>query len=170
MISERAAVGRSGALRTKSAASPWRARWSRRPAIAGRERLAAALGQSVLVRLMLATSLVALAALLYMVQASQASVQQININTLRTEQMDLAAAQTNYNATASTLKSTTRIDFEATSKLQMGPSASLPIWVYPVVPRVGAISSVNADTSAAQRASQPLAWMGRAVSFVHSSL
>jgi cell division protein FtsL len=171
MVSERAAVGRPGAVRTKSGVSAWRARWSGRPAIAGRERLAEALGQSVLVQLMLAMSFVALAALLYMVQASQVSVQRININTLRTEQMELAAANTNYDATAASLQSYTRIDAEATSQLQMAPSdPSTWVSLNPFVPRVVAIPSVTADTSSAQKASQPLAWMERAISLVRSSL
>jgi hypothetical protein len=113
---------------------------------------------------------VAVAALLYMAQAGQVSVQQININTLTGERMNLVAANTRYRAISTTLQSAQRIDTGATQLHMTAPPPSSVLWLNPVVPQVAPIRPVNADALSAQRASQPLAWMEHAVAFVRSSL
>jgi hypothetical protein len=148
-------------------------RWARltaRPSIAGRERLGQAINQSFLVQLALSMTFVAVAALLYMAQAGQVSVQQININTLTGERMNLVAANTRYRAISTTLQSAQRIDTGATQLHMTAPPPSSVLWLNPVVPQVAPIRPVNADALSAQRASQPLAWMEHAVAFVRSSL
>lgn len=169
MISENAVVARPGALRTR-AATPWLGRVTARPSIAGRERLAQAVHQSFLVQLALAMTFVALTALLYMAQAGQVSVQQININQLTAERMNLVAANTNYRALATTLQSPQRIDQGATGLHMAVPPPGSGLWLNPAVPPVAPVRPVNADVVSAQRASQPLAWMEHAVDLVLSSL
>lgn len=171
MISERAALGRPGAVRRSDATPALRLRLTARPAVAGRERLADALGGSVLVQLMLAMSFVALAALLYMAQAGQASVQEINISELQYQRMQLVQTNTNLRALATSLRSPQRVDTIATTQLHMGsPDPATIIWLNAVVPPVPAIAPVNADTVAAQQSSQPLAEMERAIRFIRASL
>lgn len=142
-----------------------------RPAIAGRERLAQALGQSVLVQLMLAMSFVALAALLYMAQASQVSVQQINISELQSDRVQLTSDNASLRATTTDLQSLPRIDAVATSRLHMTkPDLSTAIWVSPVVPRVPVPHTAGGDVAAAQRQSEPLTWLEHFVSMIQASL
>lgn len=148
-----------------------RERLNARPAISGRERLSVSLGNNVLVQLALAMSLVAFAAMVYLFQASQVSVLEMNIADMQTQRvqlrMDTAALQT----TASSLQSLQRVDAIATNQLHMTkPDISAAMWVTTVTPRLTAVRAVNADVVAAQRSSQPLAWMQTFVTFVQSSL
>jgi cell division protein FtsL len=174
MIGERYAT--AGRLAARDRASLSR-RWAARPAIAGRERLTQALGQSVLVQLMLAMAFVALAALLYLAQASQASVLQFNIADLQDQQAQLNVQNANLHATAISLESLQRVDTIAIRQLHMTtPDLSTSIWVHPVIPCSGTpcgwstIRPLNADTVSAERQSQPLGWMRRFVALVKSSL
>jgi cell division protein FtsL len=171
MISERVAVAPRVIGVPRGGISTWKGRWTALPALAGRERLGEALGQSVLVQLMLVLAFFALAGLLYMAQQSQVSVQEINISVLRSERVELVAKNTSLRTTATSLSSLQRIDAAATSQLHMTkPDLSATVWVSPVVPRVTAPPAVNADTVAAQQSSQPLAWMAHAIRVVQSSL
>src|SRR5947209_5675735 len=104
MISERAVVARPGVLRAPTTTPRW-ARLTARPSIAGRERLGLAVSQSFLVQLALIMTFVAVAALLYMAQAGQVSVRQIDINTLTTERMNLVSTNTNLRALETRLQS-----------------------------------------------------------------
>lgn len=170
MISERAvpARGRTSTGQTRV----WRVPSLRAaPAIAGRQRLMEALGRSVLVQLMLAMTFIAIAFLFYMAQESQISVQQINLSVLRSDHMQLVANNTTLRGAATALQSTTRIDRTATTGLGMStPDNSSYVWVPVAVPPLAAEHAVNADTLAAERQSSPLAWMGRFLSTVQSSL
>jgi cell division protein FtsL len=170
MISQRAAVlgGRPAAVRTRTS---WRQRLSARPAVAGRERIAEALGRSVVIQLMLAMSFVAVAGLLYMAQAGQVSVQQINIDILRSNRVQLVSENTSLSLRATNLTSLQRVDSMATSQLHMAlPSRANAIWVWPAFHHITVVRPVDADTANAQRASQPLAWMVHAIRLVKSSL
>lgn len=168
MIGERYATAGRLARRDRSSLPR---RWAARPAVAGRQRLAQALGQSVLIQLMLAMTFVALAALLYLAQASQASVLQFNIAGLQDQQAQLTVQNANLRATATSLESVQRIDTIAVRQLHMTtPALSRSVWVEPVIPQVAPIRPFNADTLSAQRRSQPLAWMRRFVALVRSSL
>jgi cell division protein FtsL len=130
-----------------------------------------ALGRSVLVQLMLAMTFIAAAFLLYMAQESQISVQQINLSVLRSDHMQLVANNTTLRGAATALQSTTRIDQTATTRLGMStPDNSSYIWVPVAVSPLPAVHPVNADAIAAERQSAPLAWMGRFLSAVQSSL
>lgn len=120
---------------------------------------------------MLAMSFIALAGLLYMAQAGQVSVQQINIDELRGERVQLVSQNTALSLTATNLKSLQRVDSMATTQLHMSkPAQDSTVWITPVFPRVTLVRPVNADTLSAQRASQPLAWMELAVRTIKSSL
>ncbi len=141
------------------------------PAMAGRERLMEALGQSVLVQLMLAMTFIAVAFLLYMAQESQISVQQINLSVLRSNHMQLVANNTTLRTSATSLQSATRIDQTASTRLGMSaPDNSAYIWVQVAVPPLAPVHPVNADAMAAETQSAPLAWMGRFLNSVQSSL
>lgn len=170
MISERAVPvrGRAAARRERT----WKFPSLRAaPAMAGRQRLMEALGKSVLVQLMLAMTLIAVAALLYMAQESQISVQQINMAVLRSQHMQLVAENTTLRARATGLQSTGRVDQIATSRLGMVPQdSSNQMWINVDVPTVPTARSVNADTVAAQQRSAPLAWLGRFAHTIQSSL
>lgn len=180
MISERYAIGaRAGALggskvrarprRTWSLAPPWR-RWTSRSALAGRARLTA-LRQSVLVRLILAMTLMALAALLYLAQASQVSVLQFSIAELQTERTQLALENASLRMTATNLKSVRRVDRLASDQLHMTkPDISTSVWVWPVIPTMPATPTRTADRASALQASQPVAWMHRFIRLVVSEL
>lgn len=120
---------------------------------------------------MLAMSLVAFAAMLYLFQASHASVLEMNIGDLQGQQVQLRMDDATLRSTASTLQSLQRVDSVATNQLHMTkPDLSTAIWIHPATPRLAAIRAVNADTVTAQRQSQPLAWMHRFAQFVKSSL
>src|SRR5579884_2599677 len=110
-----AAARRAGVRSTQ--AKSGRLRWSARPAIAGRERLARWIGASVLVQLMLAMAFIAMAALLYLAQASQASILEYNIAEMQTRQTQLMATNAGLRASATTLQSPTRIDTLASTRL-----------------------------------------------------
>lgn len=170
MISERAIPVRGRAIPRQE--RTWRVPSLRAaPAIAGRERLMEALGESVLVQLMLAMTFIAVAFLLYMAQESQISVQQINLSVLRSNHMQLVADNTSLRATATGLQSTTRIDRTASTRLGMSaPDNSSYVWVRVAVPPLTPVHAVNADALAAERQSAPLAWMGRFLHTVQSSL
>lgn len=142
-----------------------------RPAIAGRVRLAEALGRSVLVQLTLVMSLIAFAGLLYLAQASQVDVLKFTIADLRAERTQLTAQNASLHAQATSLQSISRIDHLATTQLHMSqPDLSSAVWVRPVMPRVVPLPAVGADTARAERTSQPLAWMQRFLRTVKSSL
>lgn len=161
MISERLA----GRRPSQQSLAP---RWSRR-AVAGRKRLTEALGESVLVQLALAMSFIALAALLYMAQAGQISVQQINIAVLRNERVQLVGQNATLQSQATALQSTQRVDDIAVNQLHMGLGETV-VWVTPTVPHVRTVRPVNADMAAADRASQPLTQMIAFLRAVHDSL
>lgn len=145
--------------------------WTRLGAWAVRDRLTGVLGNSVLVQLMLAVAFLACAGLLYMAQQSQVSVQEINISVLRSERMQLMADNVSLRQTATNLSSIQRVDAIATSQLHMTkPDPAMSVWVSPVVPRIAPIPAVDADVLAAQRASQPLAWLQHALHVVQTSL
>ncbi len=165
MIVEQVAAG--GNTRTVSIQE----RSQLRPAIAGRELLGRLLDQSILVRLMLALTLIAVACLIYLAQASQMSVLESQIGALRTDNVSLMARNANLHAQANDLQSMQRIDTEATTKLHMTkPDLATTVWIRPVVPRVVPIVADSLDNSAAKRQSQPLAWLDRFVTFVQNSL
>lgn len=162
MIGERTGVLGSGARRTAGHRLTG-------TAVAGRERFSQAFNGSILVQLMLAMSFVAVAALLYLAQASQASILQVNIDALKTDRMQLTSQNGNLHAVVGGLQSPTRIEAAAAGQLHMtqdGPA----IWVDPVAPPVSLPREVNADTLAAQQDSQPLAWLKNAFDVVKSSL
>lgn len=143
------------------------------------------LGQSVLVRLLLAMSFVALAGLLYLLQASQASVLEVNISDLQASHAQLAAENASLRITATSLQSLPRIDDVATHRLHMlKPDLSSAIWISPVLPQVGvrqadgSLSTTDSPAtpiwltqmSSAQHRSQPLGWMKRLLTLIRSSL
>ena len=171
MISERAIPARPRAAARRQSRTWQIPRLSSAPARAGRERLAEALGKSVLVQLMLAMTFIALAALLYMAQESQISVQQINIAGLRAQHMQLAADNVSLRSSATSLQETPRIDTIATTTLGMSiPDASSRMWLTVSVPALQPQQPIDADTIAAERNSQPLAWMSRALHELQDSL
>ena len=172
MISERyAPAGRIGATAHKSPRPSWRTRLAVRPALLGRERVAKAIGHAVPVQLALAMSLIACAFLLYLFQASQTSVLDMNIAYQQSKQMQLQLENAALQTSATRLQSIQRVDTIATNQLHMTKlSLSQSVWVYPVVPVVGPPVPAGTDTLTAQRQSEPLSWMVRLVSFVGDSL
>jgi cell division protein FtsL len=172
MIGERyAPTTRVGAASEHSVGITPRGRAIARPAIAGRARLSLSLGNSVLIQLGLAMSLVALAAMIYLFQASQVSILEMNIGDLQNQQVQLRVDNAALQMTASSLQSIQRVDAIATNQLHMTkPDISSSIWITPVNPHLTAIRAVNADVVAAQRQSEPLAWMQNFATFVKSSL
>lgn len=133
--------------------------------------LADSVGGSVLVRLMLAMTFVALAALFYLAQATQVSVLQFSIADLQAQRTQLLADNANLRVQATALQSLQRIDTLASTQLHMTKrDISTDIWVRPVVPRVPTVRGADADTVLAVQASRPLAWMTRVLSLVESSL
>jgi cell division protein FtsL len=120
---------------------------------------------------MLAMSLVTFAALMYLVQASQASVLEYNISELQAQQVQLQATNADLHAQVTALQSPTRIDALATNQLHMAkPDLSTAIWVHPVLPRIVAPRPLNADLIEAQRASRPLAWLEHMATRIKMSL
>lgn len=157
-------------LESKSRPS-WQRRWDAQPAPAGRSRVGDALARSVLVQLMLAMTFVAVAALLYLAQASQASVLDYNIAALQAERSQLNSQNAGLQATATSLRSLPRIEAAASTQLHMTtPGMSGTIWIKPVLPTLAAPPLPSYDPRSAQKESQPLAWMKRVFSFVKSSL
>ncbi len=132
-----------------------------------RERIA----DSILARLMLAMTCVATAGVLYLAQASQESVLQYNIAELQAQQATLNAENANLQATATQLQSLRRIDTAAAARLHMAkPNLENAIWVNAATPSVPQPAQMNADSVAAEQASQPLAWMHQLFILVQSSL
>jgi cell division protein FtsL len=135
------------------------------------ERLAQSLARSVLVQLMLAMTCLSIVALLYLAQASLASVAEYNIAELESARSQLTAQNASLHATITTLQSVQRIDIIATTQLHMaGAKPSDAIWIQPVVPAVPPIHPPEANTAAAQKQSQPVGWVARFVRFVRASL
>lgn len=171
MIGERSAPARVGAQARKTSSRRWRERLLAAPAVSGRERLGLSFGNSPLIQLALAMTLVAFAAMVYLFQASQVSVLEMNISDLQTQRVQLRMDNAALQTTASSLRSLQRVDTIATERLHMTkPDISNSMWVTIAAPRLPAIRAVNADTIEAQRRSQPLAWMRSFASFVRSSL
>jgi cell division protein FtsL len=116
-------------------------------------------------------SLIAFAAMVYLFQASQVSILEMNIGDLQNQQVQLRLDNASLQMTASSLQSIQRVDSIATNQLHMTkPDISTFMWVTPVAPRMPALHGVNDDVLRAQRQSQPLAWMRNAANFVESSL
>jgi cell division protein FtsL len=172
MIGERFAV--SGRVRGEPArieGQPALGRLTAQPSVAGRQRLTQSLGDSMLVRLLLAMSLLVLALLLYLFQATQASVHDFTISDLRAQQMQLRLENAQLRLNATSLQSIQRIDDVATTQLKMSkPPDDSIIWVSPVIPHVVALPAINADVVTAQERSSPRAWVSRLVHAVKSSL
>lgn len=148
-----------------------RGRLVARPAVSGRERLSLSVANSVLIQLALAMSLVAFAAMIYLFQASQFSILEMNISDLQNQQAQLRVDNAALQTTASSLQSIQRVDTIATTRLHMTkPDMGTFMWVAPATPRMPVIRAVNADLVQAQRQSQPLAWMQHFAAFVQSSL
>jgi cell division protein FtsL len=170
MIVQRYAVGTRPAPRTRPRRPSLRDRLAARPAISGRERIAEKLGESLVVQLMLVMSLIVLALIIYLYQASQVSVLDYNIAYLQTSQSNLRQQNARLTATQSILTSPARIEAAATTFHMTKPDMSTTIWVNVPVPRVRVVRPVSADQTAAQQRSEPAAWLKRAISFVKSSL
>src|SRR5947209_5699863 len=172
MIGERYAP--STRVRTASTVSrkvTLRDRLISRPAVSGRERVSLSLGHSVFIPPGLAMSLIAFAAMVYLFEASQVSILEMNIGDLQNQHMQLRMDNASLQRPASSLQSIQRVDSIATNQLHMiKPDISTFMWVTPVAPRMQALHPVNADLVQAERRSQPLSWMQNAASFVKSSL
>jgi cell division protein FtsL len=120
---------------------------------------------------MLAMSFTVLAALLYLAQANQASVLDLNIATLQNEQVQLNSQNVDLRATSMSLQSIQRIDSIAINQLHMAkPDASNTIWIYPIIPIVSTPRATGQGGYSAQQDSQPMAWVGRFLNAVQSSL
>lgn len=148
-----------------------RTRLIARPAVSGRERLSLSIGNSVLIQLALAMSLVAFAAMVYLFQASQFSILEMNIGDLQNQQVQLKVDNAALQTAASSLQSIQRVDTIATTQMHMTkPDVTTFMWIAPATPRMPVIRAVNADLVAAQRQSQPLTWMRHFATLVQSSL
>lgn len=171
MINERVAIGgRTGALAPRARPTEQRVRGAKL-VLADGERLLQSIQHSTLLQLILAMSFIAMAALMYLAQASQISVLQYNIAGLQSQRADLMSQNANLQATATGLRVVNRIETIATTQLHMikpGPSAT--IWVSPVVPAVPRLHLASQSIAAAERRSQPLSWMTSAVSTIRASL
>jgi cell division protein FtsL len=142
-----------------------------RPAVAGRERLAEALGESLVIQLMLVMSLVVFAALIYLNQASKVSILQYKISDLSAQQSMLRQENAQLTAIKTKLILPGRIDSIATTQLHMVKTDFSSIhWVTVKVPVVHPVKPLGADLTAAEARSQPQAWVHRFVGFVESSL
>lgn len=175
------ATSSPGPLAAEASSPSTSSRW--RPAAFQFARLADTLGRSVLVQLLLAMSFVALAALLYLLQASQASVLDVNIAQLQSDRAQLVAQNAALRTTATSLQSLQRVDDLATRQLHMArPDLSRTIWIRPLLPRMvqggtlGADSGLSAgdpqgaEMPAAAQRSTPLGWMKRLIALVRASL
>lgn len=132
--------------------------------------LAAFLGRSVLLQLMLAMALISFAAVIYLNQASKESVVQFNITDLQREQIQLNLRNANLYATATSLQSLGRIETLASTQLHMTqPSQNNVTWIRPVIPRVAPVP-VDMPAASAEQQSQPLAWMQHALQFMAAAL
>jgi hypothetical protein len=114
---------------------------------------------------------IALAFLLYLVQAGETSVYEYNIASDQSLYAQLAAQNANLRATAVGLSSTTRIDQAAATQFHMiKPDISGALWVQTVVPALPVRSTVEANTRAAERQSQPAYWLGQTLADIRASL
>lgn len=174
MISERYAVAAQPvsrpAPRTRTRKPTIRQQLARRPATAGRERLADALGGSLVIQLMLVMSLVVFAALIYLNQASHVSVLQYNISDLQIQQGNLRQVNAQLNAAASTLQSPARIENAAVQFHMTKPEPNNTVWITVPVPQVQPIRPVTADITASEERSSPKAWVTNFVNLIHDSL
>jgi len=136
-----------------------------------REQMVAGMRQSLPVQLVLIMGFFAAAVLLYVTQTSQASVLQMNISSLRDEQVALQANNTDFHTQASALQSMNRVETIATAQLKMTKTdLSSTIWVHPRVVSITAASIGTSNIAYAQRASEPLAWLRQLAVTVHDSL
>ena len=149
MIGERSAPAtRVRATAKRSSRGSVRERLIARPAVSGRERLSLSAGTSVLIQLALAMSLVAFAAMVYLFQASQVSVLEMNIADMQNQQVQLRIDNAALQTTASSLQSLQRVDAIATNQLHMiRPDISTSMWITSAAPRITAIRAMNADVS-----------------------
>ncbi len=122
-------------------------------------RITGILAGSWLVQLMLVMTLIALAALIYLYQASQVNVLQFNIADLRQQQSQLNLQNANLYASASALSSLPRVEKIAATQLHMThPDLSNTLWVYQVVPPSS--PALPLSTPAQARAqSLPITWI-----------
>ncbi|GAC1326818.1 MAG: hypothetical protein NVS2B16_09520 [Chloroflexota bacterium] len=142
-----------------------------RPAAGRLDQVLDALGRSVLVQLMLAMTLVALAAMIYLAQASQASVLSVRISNSQDVHVHLELQNANLHDAATQYQSLTRIETLASNRLHMSRAdLSTTIWINPEVPRLTPLRSQRYDLYAAQQRSEPRAWLQRVMHFVVSSL
>ena len=176
MIGERLAAGgnrvaaRAGSLRARRQPATERARRVA-PVVALRDRLADGLQHSVLMQLMCAMSFVALAGMLYLAQASQASVLQFNIQDLQYTRTQLSAQNASLQATATSLNSVTRVNSLALGPFHMTkPDFSHAIWINVSAPTIMALRPAYTNVPSAQRQSRPAAWIVRFLSVVKNSL
>ena len=129
-------------------------------------RLYHALGESPLVQIILAMSLLAIACLLYLTQASQVSVIQYNIADLQAQNAQLNTQNTELRAQAMGLQSIERIQHLATTQLHMvTPHIGSTVWLTVTFPRISQPRPSYVNTVAAERQSQPLSWLR---SFFHA--
>jgi len=176
MIGERLAAGgnrvsaQAGTLRVRRKPAIDR-KGSVAPVIALRERLADGLQHSVLMQLMLAMSFVAVAGMLYLAQASQASVLQFNIQDLQNTRTQISAQNAGLEATATSLNSVTRVNTLALGQYHMTePDFPHAIWINVSAPTVVLLRPAYTSVVSAQRQSRPAAWMVRFLSVVKNSL
>src|SRR5579875_3143223 len=127
------------------------------PLAAGPQRSLAALSRSDLVQLMLAMSLFAGAILLYLMQAENASVTQLNISMLQSQQAQLNAQLARSQTQASNLGTEPRVQYLATSELHMSaPGPANTVWLNVTLPPIQRVPPpVNVNRSALD--SEPLA-------------
>jgi cell division protein FtsL len=145
--------------------------WPFRRARAVRDWLVESLVRSVLVQLMLAMSLVSAAAMLYLAQASQASVIDFDLAEIKAQQIQLNAENAGLHSQANQLQALQRIDALATSSLHMTkPDLTTTVWVKPFVPKVRHVPSFYPTAGAATESSSPLAWTQRFLTAVRNSL
>lgn len=170
MIGQRYAVAPRGAITARGQRESLWGKLGVTPAVAGREYLSRWLEQSTLIRLILAMTLVAVAGLLYMNQASKANVLELSIGDLQQQQIQLDMRNANLHAEASTLSGLQRIDTTATTDLRMTkPDLSTAIWIRPLVPRLSPLPNRD-DGVAAQRTSEPIAAVKDFIQFLGAQL
>jgi cell division protein FtsL len=129
------------------------------------------MGDSIPARLALATVLVATAFLLYLAQASQASVISLNIEDQQMTRSQLTVENANLHESAATYQSLTRISAAAAGPLHMNPPGTAPsVWLRPVIVRIQPPRDTSHDLAHAETQSQPLFWMKHALSVIESSL
>ncbi|MGH2442560.1 MAG: hypothetical protein ACRDFX_05300 [Chloroflexota bacterium] len=140
------------------------------PNLAAGGRIRTAIERSVLVQLIGVITLVSVAAVIYLNQASKVSILDYNITLQQQQQVSLQMTNAGLYASATSLESLQRVETLATSHLHMSPARySSALWIYPVVPRVPAAPHLP-SIAAAQAQSQPLAWMKRFASFIKAQL